>query len=116
VCGLQCNDDSYKCEQLRSTGGNIINFQKLASYNYEYITYKFKYKYEYLKYEYQYQYQYWKFVLVLEYEYKYQVIHLCLQIPKVSKTELTSWLITYQDGLPTQRISPISVLTGPNVD
>jgi len=27
-----------------------------------------------------------------------------------------SWLVTYRDGVPTRKWSPISVLTGPDVD
>jgi len=34
----------------------------------------------------------------------------------MAKLSLPGWLVTYQDGLPACRWSPIQVLTGPGVD
>jgi len=41
---------------------------------------------------------------------------LDLATPEECKAELTSWLVTYRDGIPAQRRSPIQVLTGPAVE
>ena len=35
--------------------------------------------------------------------------------PERCKAEWTSWLVTYGDGIPARRQSPIPVVTGPDV-